>query len=186
MRHSRLPGDDATLWALDLETTSADAARAEILAVGMVPVVGGVIHVGRAFASLVRPTDVAATDGIVAHHLRPADVADAPALADVLPGVLERLAGAWLLVHFAGLDVPVLRRASTAAGLRWPDPPVVDTARMVARIRTRQRLYTTGPRLPRGLVDARAALGLPPHDAHDALADAIATAELYLALRARR
>ena len=186
MRRDRDADDGRSLWALDLETTSVDAATAEILSVGMVPIVGGVIRVGEAFATLVRPTDATATDGIVAHHLRPVDVADAPPLGNVLPEVLARLTGARLLVHFAGLDVPVLRRACAAIRLAWPDPPVVDTARMLARIRTRQRLYTAGPRLPRDLVGARAALGLPPHDAHDALADAIATAELYLALRARR
>ena len=48
-----------------------------------------------------------------------------------------------------------------------------------------ERLRPYSPSLPRALDAARAHLGLPKHRAHHALADALATAELFLALRAR-
>ncbi len=174
------------LLALDLETTGFDARRAEVLEIGTVPVEDGVIHLGRAYRSLVRPGDRSAVEGIEAHHLRPSEVADAPALEEVLPGVLAAIVAVdAVLVHHAGLDVQVLRRACAATGARWPRPRVVDTVTIIDRVRRRERATRSARRLPRDLAGARAALGLPPHPAHHAVADAVATAELYLALLAR-
>jgi DNA polymerase III subunit epsilon len=173
------------LLALDLETTGFDPEQAEILAIGTVPVVDGAVRIGATTSTLVRPENRSAVEGIVAHHLRPSDVISAPALADVLPGTLAAIADAdALLVHHAALDVRVLERACAATGLRWPSPRVVDTMELIGRVRRQQRATGPGRRLPRDLAGAREALGLPPHQAHDAAADAIATAELYLALRA--
>jgi DNA polymerase III subunit epsilon len=173
------------LLALDLETTGFDPERAEILAIGTVPVVDGAVRIGATTSTLVRPANRSAVEGIVAHHLRPSDVDAAPTLPEVLPDVLAALADAdALLVHHAGLDVRVLERACAATGLRWPSPRVVDTIELIGRVRRRQRATGSGRRLPRDLAGAREAFGLPPHRAHDAAADAIATAELYLALRA--
>lgn len=172
------------LLALDLETTGVDPERAEILAIGTVPVVDGAVRIGAATSTLVRPGLRSAVEGIVAHHLRPCDVLSAPALAEVLPTLLDAITDAEaLLVHHAPLDVRVLERACDATGLRWPSPRVVDTIELIGRVRRRQRATGSGRRLPRDLAGARQALGLPPHRAHDAAADAIATAELYLALR---
>jgi DNA polymerase III subunit epsilon len=173
------------LLALDLETTGFDPDRAEILAIGTVPVVDGAVRIGATTSTLVRPAHRSAVEGIVAHHLRPSDVMAAPPLADVLPDVLAAIADAdALLVHHAALDVRVLERACEATSLPWPSPRVVDTLVLIGRVRRQQRATGAGRRLPQSLSGARAALGLPPHVAHDAAADAIATAELYLALRA--
>jgi DNA polymerase-3 subunit epsilon len=182
---TRRAGAGGRLLALDLETTGLDAARAEILAIGTVPVVAGAVRVGQATSTLVRPHARSAAAGIVAHHLRPCEVADAPPLRAVLPGLLARIADAdALLVHHAGLDVRVLRRACAALDWPWPGPAVVDTVELLDRFRRRQRALGEAP-VPLDLAGARAALGLPPHTAHDATADAIATAELYLALTTR-
>ncbi len=171
------------LLALDLETTGFDPEQAEIIAIGTVPVVDGAVRIGATTSTLVRPANRSAVEGIVAHHLRPSDVISAPTLADVLPEVLVAIRDAEaLLVHHASLDVRVLERACAATGLEWPSPRVVDTMELIERVRRRQRATGSGRRLPRDLAGARHGLGLPPHQAHDAAADAIATAELYLAL----
>jgi DNA polymerase III subunit epsilon len=157
-----------------------------VLAIGTVPIVDGAIRVGEGIAALVRPGRRSAAEGIVAHHLRPSDVADAPALEEVLPATLEAIDAAdALLVHHAALDVTVLRRACVVTGLRWPSPPVIDTLELIGRARRRERATGSGRRMPRDLAGAREVLDLPPHPAHDALEDAIATAELFLALQAR-
>jgi len=172
------------LLALDLETTGFDPELAEIIAIGTVPIVDDAVRIGATTSTLVRPANRSAVEGIIAHHLRPADVISAPVLADVLPEVLAAISGTdALLVHHAALDVRVLERACAATGLQWPSPRVVDTIDLIERVRRRQRATGSGRRLPRDLAGARDALGLPPHQAHDAAADAIATAELYLALR---
>ncbi len=174
------------LLALDLETTGYDPATAEVISIGTVPIVHGAVRIGELNTTLVRPAVGSAADGIVAHHLRPSEVAVAPPLHQVLPGVLEAIAEAdALLVHHAPLDVTVLRRACSALHCTWPKPAIIDTVELIGRCRTRERATGSGRRIPRDLAGARAAVGLPPHHAHDAGADAVATAELYLALRAR-
>lgn len=174
------------LLALDLETTGYDPRHAEVIEIGTVPIVDGAVRIGDAYRTLVRPADRSAAEGIVAHHIRPSEVADAPVLAEVLPGLLDAIAAVdALLVHHAPLDVAVLRRSCRATSLRWPRPQVIDTVELIGKVRRRDRAIRSGRRLPRDLAGARAELGLPPHPAHEAVGDAIATAELYLALQAK-
>jgi DNA polymerase III subunit epsilon len=157
-----------------------------VLAIGTVPIVSGVVHVGAATSTLVRPANRSAVEGITAHHLRPSEVAAAPTLAAALPDLLEAIGEAQaLLVHHASLDIAVLRRACAATGRAWPTPAVIDTVDLILRVRRQQRSTGGGRRLPRDLAGARQAMGLPSYPAHDARLDAIATAELYLALQAR-
>ncbi len=179
---------DVVFWAVDLETEGLDPKRDEILSVGMVPVRGGVIRMGEAFASLVRPEEghAPAAGALGAHHLRPVDMLDAPPLASVLPEVAGRLAGNVLLLHHAAIEVGFFKRVFPRHGLVWPSPTVVDTVTLLRRWAQRRRLLGD-PHFDVGLdlLAARRALGLPFYPPHDALTDATATAELFLALRAR-
>jgi DNA polymerase III subunit epsilon len=182
------PWDRVVFWALDLETTGLDPARDHIISAGMVPVRGGTIRIGECWHTHVCLPEGARSslDALRVHHIMPRVSAGAPSLADVVRDVDRRLREGVLLVHFATLDVAFLREACRRTGQRWPRPPVVDTAALAWRLHQR----ATWPREPAtepdlGLADARAACGLPPHRAHDALADAVATAELFLVLRSR-
>lgn len=184
------PWDAVTYWALDLETGGLDPHAHPILAVGMVPVRAGTIRLGEAYRTLVRPAPGTAVDprSVPAHGLVSGEVAAAPPLAEVLPEVDRRLRDGVLLIHGARFDVPFLRRAYRAAGLRWPAPEVVCTVVLLARAERRAR--RAHPELPEeppvvNLARARRGLGLPEYPAHDALADAIAAAELFLVLRHR-
>ncbi len=158
------PWDAAFYHALDLETSGLDPRADEILSLAMVPIRGGVIRFGEHFSSLVRPADPAglSQEGLRAHHLLPAELAVAPPIGELLGEVDRRLREGVLVLHHAPLDLGFLRQAYRRQGRRWPRPR---------------------PRA--ALPAARAALGLPPYPNHDALVDALATAELFLVLRAR-
>lgn len=182
------PWDSLVYWALDLETGGLDPRKDAILAVGMVPVRAPSIRLGETYASLVRPerADAFHPGSIQAHQLVPGDVAEAPSLASVLADIDARLREGVLLVHQAALDVAFLKRAYARAGRRWPDPPVVDTVALLLKAAKRARLIRPGapdqePNL--NLSVARREHGLPDYGQHDALTDAIATAELFLVLR---
>jgi DNA polymerase-3 subunit epsilon len=184
------PWDAVTYWALDLETGGLDPRSDPILSVGMVPVRAGGIRLGEAFASLVRPGAEAdiAPSSIAAHQLVPRDVREAPSVAAVLRDVDRRLREGVLLVHQAAVDVKFLRRAYRHEGVRWPDPKVVDTVTLLLKAAKRARFLDPDapaqePEL--NLAAARRRLGLPDYGQHDALIDAIATAELFLVLRRR-
>jgi DNA polymerase-3 subunit epsilon len=182
------PWDSVVYWSLDLETGGIDAHRDPILAVGMVPVRFGIVRLGESFATLVRPRGGTAIDpsSIRAHQLVHAEVRAAPDEGEVLLAIDERLREGALLVHHAGIDVAFLRRAYRENGLRWPRPKVVDTAVLLLKAARRERF--TRPEAPEpslNLGQARRAAGLPDYQAHDAISDAVATAELFLVLRRR-
>ena len=188
----RSPGwQDVTFWALDLETTGLDAKRAHVLALAMLPVRRGVIAVGEAFQTLVRPPVGAAipVETMRAHHLVPSELETAPELADVLPAVTGRLRVGVLLVHHAPLDVGFLKAACRRHSHGWPRVPVVDTVELIWKLARRQRFTKPGAEAERdpdlNLAQARRGCGLPAYPVHDALTDAIATAELFLVLRHR-
>lgn len=176
--------EEAVFWALDLETSGLDARRDEILAVGMVPIRGGTIRWGERFATLVQPVWPGASigSGLGVHHLLPGEVAGGLTLAAALEQVLLRLDEGVLLVHFAALDVEFLRRACQICGRAWSRPRVVDTVRLLEQM---ARFEYPKPAPATNLAAARARFGLPAADEHDALADALATAELFLVLRQR-
>jgi DNA polymerase-3 subunit epsilon len=180
--------DEATYWALDLETSGLRPSEDCILAVGMVPIRAGRVRYGERFSSLVRPpADVPlSTEGIGIHHLMPADLAGAPRFDELAPAIGARLAEGPLVVHHAPFDVGFLEGAWRKMGQRWPAPTVVDTQALLLRWHHRKHRFTPHPPQPvTGLAEARAVLGLPAHVPHDALSDALATAELLLALRER-
>jgi DNA polymerase-3 subunit epsilon len=180
--------DSVVYWALDLETGGLDPRTDAILAVGMLPLREGTIRVGEAYATLVRPEsgESVSPASITAHQLVWGEVRAAPPLEQVVPEIAARLREGVLLVHHRALDLRFLQRAFRRVGRRWPRPKVVDTVELLMKVAGRaQRLR---PELPvevpaLNLSRARRARGLPEYQAHDALTDALATAELFLVLR---
>lgn len=180
--------DSVVYWALDLETGGLDPKRDPIIAVGMLPIRGGRVRLGESYRTLVRPPDGRPIDpgSVRAHQLVWGEVKDAPPISEVLPEVDRRLSEGALLVHHQRIDVAFLKDAYRRCGLRWPSPPVVDTVDLL--VKQAHRRHLRNPELPAdppalNLAAARELNGLPPYQAHDALTDAVATAELFLVLR---
>jgi DNA polymerase-3 subunit epsilon len=122
------PLEQVTFVVVDLETTGGAPRDAGITEFGAVKVRGGE-RLGT-FATLVNPQRaippfIAALTGITN-----AQVADAPTLPTVLPAFLEFLGDAVLVAHNAPYDVGFLKGACTQLDYSWPQPIVVDTARL--------------------------------------------------------
>ena len=179
--------DEPVYWALDIETGGLDVRNDPIIAVGMVPMRRGVIRLGEAYSTLIRPEPgrPIRPDSVRAHQLLAGDLREAPPLPRVLKEIDQRIADGVLLVHNRGIDVAFLKRGHERFGMRWPKPAVVDTVDLIAK-EARRRRFTRpdGDAQPSfNLAEARRQQGLPDYPAHDALIDAVATAELFLALR---
>lgn len=180
--------DTLTYWALDLETSGLRPASDQILSVGLVPVRGGVVRLAEQYYTLVSPVEPErlSLEGLRAHHILPSELGHAPDLAQVLPEVDARLREGVLLLHYARLDLAFLRAAYRRNGRPWPRPKVVDTVELALKLGYRQQRFHPHPLPPpTALPEARERLGLPRYRNHHALSDALATAELFLALRAR-
>jgi len=172
-RLDRLP-----LLALDLETTGLVPGRDRILAVGVVPVDGERLDLSGARRWLVGHHDPG--DAVTVHGLTHDDLATGRPLAQVLADVRDALSGRVLLAHHAGFELGFLRDAYSAVGEEPPDLTAVCTLRLQRRVLAAAGVHEP-PRGALRLWQARARFGLPAVRAHDALGDALACAELYLA-----
>lgn len=186
-----LPWREAPYVVLDIETSGLDARRDAVLAVGLVGVEAGRVRLDRRWSTLVRPPAglLVGGDSIRIHGLTRAELAEAPPLEAVLPELLGLLAGRVLVVHFASVDVAFLNaalRAGYGARLRGP---ILDTARLAATLHEQaQLLGEVAHGTPRPAAQLRALagrLGLPVYGEHDALSDALTTAQVFLAQATR-
>jgi DNA polymerase-3 subunit epsilon len=170
--------------ALDLETTGLDPSRDEIISIGLVPLRGGRLELGRGLGLQVRPEGAVGADSVAIHGLTDSAVAEGQPLATALERLLEQLSGRVLLAHYAPFELAFLDRACRAVyGGRFA-AAVVDTQWLEHRHRQRRGQPVRAADLRLDAV--RKAWGLPPHRAHDALADAVAAGELFLAQWADR
>jgi len=105
------------------------------------------------------------------HQLRGADVRDAPVFADVVEQLVEHLRGRVLVAHNARFETTFLRAELDRLGMT---SPISDDGALCT-----MKLATTYlPGSGRKLADCCAAFDIPLDDAHEALADARATAQL--------
>lgn len=170
---------DVEFVALDIETTGLNPATAEMLSVGWVIVRNRRVDLGTAESFIIRPSgDVGRSASV--HGLTDTMVNEGHDWGVILDRVVEALVGRVLLVHHAGLDKVLLdRMCKRRYGARLL-VPVVDTLAMELR-RQRSRHHvesSTSLRLPALREEYR----LPRYASHDCLADAVAAAELLIAM----
>jgi DNA polymerase III subunit epsilon len=104
------------------------------------------------------------------HHIAAADVLDAPTFAQVAAEVVRRLDGRVIVAHNAAFDVRFLTAELERAGVDlWQPPEVLCTMQLARHFL---------PGAGRSLHDCCSAFDIVNADAHRALADAEATAEL--------
>lgn len=176
------PARDLELLAIDLETTGLKPSCHEILSIGMVPLRGLSIDLSGARQLAVRPSS---PDGVgqsaTVHDITDDVAAAALPLEQALPEVLAALEGRVLLAHHARIEVGFLTRACQASGREVPRLTVIDTVRLQRRVLRRGHPPGQVAEEDLALGAARRHLGLPRYRSHEALTDALACAELYLA-----
>ena len=170
----------ARYCAVDLETTGLDLRRDMIISFGSVGIDGGRVIAGSSIYRLVGGTAHVSPTAIAVHSLRPADLADAPPWEDSVDLLLKALTGRVLVAHAAWVESAFLRRAFR---LRRVPPPrtVIDTAALARSAGLAAVSASAEPSLELLARD----LGLPGHEPHHALGDALTTAEVFLALSTR-
>ena len=184
------PGPDTPLaqlrlLAVDIETTGLDARRDRVLSIGWLDVNGGRIELSSAGRVVVRDAGGAAGVGQSAtvHGLTDDRLADGIPLEDAVAPLLAALAGRVLLAHFARIETEFLAAVCEKAWGAGMPCVVVDTFELERRVVAGGWGAEPAPGALR-LWTARERHGLPVYRAHEALTDALACAELYLAQRA--
>lgn len=166
---------DVPCLALDFEL---DGLRegADILQAGWLPFSGNSLRLGEARSYDIRSTARLDDKAVTIHGIGEERAAAGLPIEQVLRELLSCLSGRIIVAHAAAIERSALRRMAKAAfGVDLP-------VRTICTLTLEQRIHPglVGP-APYRLGASRRRYGLPDYPPHDALTDAIATAELFRA-----
>jgi DNA polymerase-3 subunit epsilon len=181
------PGKDCReteFVALDLETTGLNAARDEIISVGLVCMHGMRIDLSSARHRLVAPKQAIPETSAVIHQITDDRAATGDPIRQALEELLPLLAGKVLIAHHARVEFQFLGAAcENAFGGRFL-MPIVDTQWIERKAMELGNKAFGSQDMRLGRIRER--YNLPRYRAHDALSDALAAAELFAAQLAER
>jgi len=170
--------------AIDLETTGLDPKTGHILSVGLVLLRGDRIDLASAEHILLRTSRDIPEESAVIHQITDDKAAEGEDINHVMPHLLQLLAGRVMIAHHARIESNFLSNACQGLyGLRLPIP-TVDTQTVALRSFQRRDQHVAAKELR--LHALRERYNLPRYPAHNALSDALAAAELFLAQLAYR
>ncbi|MCJ1899228.1 MULTISPECIES: exonuclease domain-containing protein [Paracoccus] len=168
------PLERLSYTVFDTETTGLNPAQGdEIIQIGALRILNGKMLRGERFDQLVDPGREIPPESIPYHGIRPEMVQGQPRIAAVLPAFHAYASDTVLVGHNVAFDMRFLQMKEAATGLRF-DQPVLDTL-LLASI--------AQPHEPSHSLEAIAArLGVEITQRHNALSDALVTAEVFLRL----
>lgn len=171
------PLNDVPLLALDFELDGLGKG-AHILQAGWVPFSAARLAVSDAFVSDVRSKSTLNDASVTVHGIGEQRARQGLDIASLASQLLEAWAGRIVVAHGADIEAGAIQQAShNVFGKAVP-------VRAICTLSLERRLHpnAVGEGAYR-LGAARARYGLPDYSAHDALTDALAAAELFLAQR---
>jgi len=174
----RSPWRRAAFASLDFETTGLDYRRDSVVSFGVVPVRAGRVVVGESLHQLVIPAVASTTASMKIHQILPRDLeraASQDAAGAILCDALERR---FLLAFYADVELAFLRRTFGGRPRTWSN-------RMVDVRRLALELEHADPDSRYGLTATADRYGVPVANPHEALDDALVTAQLFLVLASK-
>lgn len=168
--------DALPLTALDFETTGLNFQEDLILSFGGVNISSGTIDFSSGFHTFINIADKVKSNSAVINHITPEMLEHGVSINQALSELVERLKGRILICHGAVIEKTFLKKA-----LRLPDNielPLIFLDTMLL-----EKSFTThsGNVDDLRLSSIRQRRKLPAYYAHNAFADSVATAEVFLA-----
>lgn len=170
---------DVEYVAIDLETTGLDHRTDQILSLGWVVLRGPRILLGSARHRVVRVRGAIPAASAVIHRITDDEAAAGGNLAIAMAWLLHDLAGRVLIAHHARIELGFLGMACRAHFGRGLLVRSIDTQILAMRTLERRQVAIKPGELRLHALSER--YHLPRYAAHNALADAMAAAELFLA-----
>jgi DNA polymerase-3 subunit epsilon len=172
------PVEQVDILSLDFETTGLDPKLDQLLSIGFVPISKGQIKLNSCFHSIIKNGLLLDKSNVVIHHITDSQKNEGEMLVTVVEKLLKALAGKVMLAHYSSIEVQFLRQACLKLYGIAPVFPVIDTLVIAKRYLDKRDLPYDPSQLR--LSNLRHHYKLPEHRGHNALNDAIATAELFL------
>ena len=165
---------ELTCTVFDTETTGLDPSRGDrIVQIGAARIVAGKLLRHECFERLVDPQRAVSAASLAIHGIDAGMLAGQLRAAQVLPAFHAFARDSVLVGHNAAFDMRFLREAETEAGVVF-DHPVLDTLLLSAVVHPQQPSHS--------LESIAARLGVALSGRHNALGDALVTAEIFLKL----
>ena len=164
--------------ALDFETTGLDYRRDSVVSFGVVPIRSGRVLVGEGVHQLVASRVPSTPGSMKIHQILPRDLELAPSpeeAGETLRAALERR---FLVTWYANMELAFLGRIFGGRPRGWARR-TVDVRQLVIE------LERVDPDARFGLSGTAARYGVPVANPHDALDDALVTAQLFLVLASK-
>ena len=176
---AHLPLEQLPFLAVDCESTGLDVKRDRIVAFGAIAIRAGLtVDVAPRIDTLIDPCVAIPARSIAVHGIDDAAVAGAPTFPSAFPRIAALLEDNIVVGHHVGFDIALLAAEARRAGLRWREPPFLDTALLLAGLGRR----TAGI----DLADLLVREGLPVRGRrHSAAGDALMAADLFVELARR-
>ena len=174
--------EDLVIVSLDLETTGLDPKKDKILSYGLVEIKHMTVRLDTSRHQLISIDDEIPESSAVIHQITDDQAATGIPLEEALPVLLSHLAGKVMLVHYSAIEQNFIDAACRDIYGAPFVIPIIDTLVLARRLYER-RNHTIQPGNLR-LFNLRPQYNLPNYKAHNALSDAVATAELFLAMAA--
>ncbi len=179
------PLEEYEFVVLDTELTGLNPRRDEIVSIGAVRIRKLAIEPEEQFYSLVEPKIPLPKTSTLIHRITPQQVKGRPRLRQILPHLLEFIGNAFIVGHYAGLDIGFLNRAGKRILGDKLQTPCLDTMRLA---QVYEEALFEGyydqyrQHISYNLRDLAKHYGLPLFPQHNALQDALQTAYLFLFL----
>jgi DNA polymerase-3 subunit epsilon len=175
----QIPAIKAEYMALDFETTGLNPEADNILSAGYTMIRDGRVILGESGHFLVRINAPLPAHSVVIHQITDDAMEQGMALPEVMERLLDLMKGKVLLVHYAAIERGFLNAASKRLyGIKLP-MRMVDTMEIEKGILQRREQGIAKGQLR--LFNLRKQYNLPRYRAHNAMEDALSTAELFLA-----
>lgn len=171
--------DEIAFTVLDLETSGLEPKRHHIVQMGAVRVENGAIALGNVWSGLVRTQGERSPESLLIHEISPQQQEKGEPLPQLIQEFAHYSENTVWVAWDADFDLAFLDRAWPQAGLTQARPLALDLAELADCVLPQWR----GRR--QGLDDCLSYCGLPVSNRHDALGDALVSAQLLQLLIGR-
>lgn len=172
------PWQQAHYLIVDTETSSLNADDGDLLSIGWVVVSNGEIKLNSAQHYYIYGSLHVGQSATI-HQIRDCEIATGTPIDKVMDALLAALNNHILVCHHAPMDIAFLNKQCQKQYAAPLLMPTIDTLALEKKKRLQADLSLSSGALT--LSQCRSRYGLPDHKTHNALTDAIATAELLLA-----
>ncbi len=171
------PMNTSRYVVVDVETSGLNTARDHLIAIGAVAATNGRIQLNDSLEIVLQQTEASEKDNILIHGIGGTVQREGVPPADALLTFLEYLGKDPLIAFHVAFDQAMINRAlKQFLGIKF-DHAWADLAYVAPALHPRIARHT------RALDDWMGVFGIGNYARHNALADALATAELFLALQ---